>query len=63
MAYSWLAMLVKTTISALIEFCLKTIDGSLYTYLMFINTNNKIVNQLNMYKITRFRDLLEISAL
>ena len=43
MAYSWLAMLEEITISASIEFCLKTIEGSLYTNLMFINTNNKIV--------------------
>ena len=44
MAYSWLAMLEEITISTSIEFCLKTIEGSLYTNLMFINTNNKIVN-------------------
>ena len=42
MANSWLAMLVEITLSASIEFCLKTIEGSLYANLMFINTNNKI---------------------
>ena len=42
MANSWLAMLVEITLSASIEFCLKTIEGSLYAHLMFINTNNKI---------------------
>ena len=50
MAYSWLAMLVEITISAPIEFCLKTIEGSLYTNVMFSNTNNKIVNKLNLYE-------------
>ena len=44
MVYFWLAMLLEITISASIEFCLKTIEGSLYTNLVFINTNNKIVN-------------------
>ena len=43
MAYSWLAMFVEITISGRIEFWPTTIEGSLYTNLMFINTNNKIV--------------------
>ena len=34
----------EITILLQIEFCLNTIEGSLYTNLMFINTNNKIVN-------------------